>query len=114
MDQLFWRDAPPLEEAPPLDPVQRRIVAECDRIKEMLLAKNRRYGNSALAPKRIFSNASTVEQLLVRIDDKLSRIRTTGFSAMQEDGERPTDDLIGYLVLLNIAVAGETTVNEKS
>jgi len=32
------------------------------------------YGNLALAPLRIFSRADPVEQLNVRIDDKLSRI----------------------------------------
>ena len=32
------------------------------------------YGNLALYPVRIFSRADPVEQLNVRIDDKLSRI----------------------------------------
>ena len=53
---------------------QTLISATCDEIKEMLLAKNRRYGNSALEPVRIFSKASAYEQILVRLDDKLSQI----------------------------------------
>jgi hypothetical protein len=49
---------------------------------------------------RVFSKASTTEQLLVRIDDKLSRIKTTGMEAPDED---TLNDLIGYLILLKIA-----------
>ena len=55
--------------------IQQQIAAACDDIKELLLYKNKNYGNSALEPCRIFSNASPVEQLLVRIDDKLNRIK---------------------------------------
>jgi hypothetical protein len=72
----------------------------CDEICEMLILKNNKYGNSALEPTRIFSKASTTEQLLVRIDDKLSRIKTTGMEAPDED---TLNDLIGYLILLKIA-----------
>ena len=43
--------------------------------KAGLLYKNQQYGDSALNPSRIFSKASAVEQLLVRIDDKLNRIK---------------------------------------
>jgi hypothetical protein len=42
-----------------------------------------------------------MEQLLVRIDDKLSRIaRGAGMEATDED---TLNDLIGYLILLKIA-----------
>lgn len=74
------------------------ITAECNAIREMLLEKNRAYGDSALDPVRIFSTASPVEQILVRIDDKLSRLARG--SAAGEDVEQ---DLLGYLVLLRIA-----------
>lgn len=70
----------------------------CDDVAVMLVAKNRAYGNSALDPMRVFSRASVVEQLLVRIDDKLSRLARG--SAAGEDVER---DLMGYLVLLRVA-----------
>jgi len=81
-----------------LEQTQADIIAECDAVKEMLLEKNRAYGDSALDPVRVFSKASTVEQILVRIDDKLSRLARG--SADGEDVER---DLLGYLVLLRIA-----------
>ena len=77
-----------------------QISQECDAIKAMLLAKNARYGDSAMQPRRIFSRADHLEQLKVRIDDKLSRIATMGPDSEDED---TTGDLIGYLVLLRIA-----------
>lgn len=74
----------------------------CDEIKELLLDKNAKYGDSALNPARVFSRASKVEQILVRIDDKISRIqRGAGLVGKDED---VINDLIGYLVLLKIAL----------
>ena len=87
--------------------MEPEIRAECGRIADMLAEKKRRYGNSALAPLRIFSQASTVEQLLVRIDDKLSRIRTMGCKDIAPD-EDTVSDLMGYLVLLKIALRRKT------
>lgn len=80
---------------------QAEICATCDNIKELLLTKNRKYGNSALDPVRIFSKASPLEQIKVRLDDKLSRIQ----SAQSDEDEDVITDLIGYLVLLKIAVS---------
>lgn len=78
------------------------IEKECDAIKKLLLEKNSKYGNSALDPVRIFSKACAAEQLLVRIDDKLSRIkRGAGLLSNDED---VLSDLIGYLVLLKISL----------
>lgn len=77
---------------------QKLIAAECDRIKEMLLDKNRKYGDSAVYPVRIFSKADNIEQINVRIDDKLSRI----MSAQDDEDEDVEDDLIGYLVLKKV------------
>lgn len=73
------------------------IEAECDAIKAMLLQKNAAYGNSALAPVRIFSKAPVDEQIRVRLDDKLSRLQSG--SAAGEDVEL---DLMGYLVLMRV------------
>lgn len=82
---------------PPYD-VQSAIAEECKAIEVMLLAKNKAYWNSALDPVRIFSKADPVEQIKVRIDDKLSRL-ARGDAA----GEDVEQDLIGYLVLLRVA-----------
>jgi hypothetical protein len=81
---------------------QAHIKIVCEDIKELLLEKNRKYGDSALNPNRIFSKADAVEQILVRIDDKLNRIQKgAGLLANDED---VVSDLIGYLVLLKIAL----------
>ena len=81
--------------------MKEKIEATCDTIKQLLLDKNAKYGNSALNPVRVFSKADNQEQLLVRIDDKLSRIsRGAGMDGVDED---TLNDLIGYLILLKIA-----------
>ena len=74
------------------------VRAELHAIGAMLIEKNKAYGNSALEPVRVFSKASPVEQLLVRLDDKLSRL-----ARGSDAGEDVTADLIGYLVILRIA-----------
>jgi hypothetical protein len=79
--------------------VSELIAAECDAVKALLLEKNTRYGNSALDPVRIFSKSEPVEQIRVRIDDKLSRI-ARGTGKETEDVEQ---DLLGYLILLRVA-----------
>lgn len=76
------------------------IVEQCDFVAGMLLEKNRQYGDSALDPLRVFCCCDPVEQLNVRIDDKLSRIR----SAQGDDQEDAELDLIGYLVLKRVAL----------
>ena len=78
---------------------QEKISKICDNVKEMLLEKNRKYGDSALNPIRIFAKSDTVEQLKVRIDDKLNRFK----NMQKDDTEDVINDLIGYLILLKIA-----------
>jgi len=75
------------------------IWRNCHAIAQMLIDKNIAYGDSALDPVRIFSKADPVEQLRVRIDDKLSRL----MKGTDYVGDNDIDDLIGYLVLLKIA-----------
>lgn len=75
-----------------------KIAAKCDGIREMLVEKNRQYGDSATNPLRVFSKASRIEAIKVRIDDKLSRLQRG-----KDDQEDTVLDLIGYLVLLLVA-----------
>ena len=70
-----------------------------DEIRDLLIAKNLKYGNSALQPLGVFSQLSAKEGLLVRIDDKLKRIKN---GSLEKDDEDVVNDLIGYLVLLKI------------
>jgi hypothetical protein len=73
-------------------------------IKELLMEKNEKYGNSALEPLGVFSQLSAKEGLLVRIDDKLKRIKN---GSLEKDDEDVINDLIGYLVLLKIHTNAE-------
>jgi hypothetical protein len=78
---------------------EKQIQQTMSYIQDMLIAKNRAYGDSALEPVRVFSKAESIEQLYVRIDDKLSRIQR----GHEYPGDDTIKDLIGYLVLLLIA-----------
>lgn len=71
---------------------------ECESIAKLLVEKNRKYGDSASNPVRIFSKANNLEQLKVRIDDKLSRLR----NAQDDEDEDVLTDLLGYLVLYRV------------
>ena len=84
------------------------VESICDDIAEMLVQKNEAYGNSAMEPVRVFSKASALEQLYVRIDDKLSRLQ----KGSEYPGDDTIDDLIGYLILLKIKLNQQRGVNE--
>lgn len=72
-----------------------KILSECLSIAEMLLDKNRKYGDSVLSPKAVFSKLSAEERILVRLDDKLARL----CSSQLDDSEDTIFDIIGYLIL---------------
>ena len=82
-----------------------RVTTE---LRNMLIAKNQAYGNSALDPVRIFSKATAEEQLLIRLDDKLSRLAR----GHEYPGDDTIDDLLGYLVLYKIARAQKRASEE--
>lgn len=69
----------------------------CRQVEEMLIDKNTAYGDSAIHPLRIFSSASAREQLYVRLDDKLSRIKRGEDTDKVPENERL--DAVGYLIL---------------
>lgn len=78
---------------------ENQITEIMQKIQKMLIAKNRAYGDSALEPVRVFSKTDTIEQIYVRIDDKLSRVQ----GGYEYPGDDTIFDLVGYLVLLLIA-----------
>lgn len=84
-----------------MTPEQEKFMKDLDEVlsevRAMLIQKNTAYGDAALSPVRIFSRASPLEQLKVRIDDKLSRL-ARGDNA----GEDVIHDLLGYLVIYRI------------
>jgi hypothetical protein len=74
------------------------LANELDEIFEMLVSKNKAYGNSALEPIRAHSKSDPIEQLNVRMDDKLSRL-VRGEAA----GEDASMDYVGYYFLKKVA-----------
>ena len=78
---------------------QEEVHDVLQKIEDLLIAKNEKYGNSALEPLGVFSQLSAKQGLLVRIDDKLKRIKN---GSLEKDDEDVVNDLIGYLVLLKI------------
>lgn len=74
------------------------IIEACDEIKELLLHKNRMYGNAAINPINIFSKASAEDYLNQQIDLKLSRIK----NQQPDESEDTEQDLIGYLILKRV------------
>jgi hypothetical protein len=79
---------------------RNKIKAKCKGLEDLLLTKNAKYGNSALEPLNVFSEANAVAGIKMRIDDKLKRIKNAGLVDATED---TLQDLAGYLILLMIA-----------
>lgn len=64
----------------------------------MLVEKNKRYGNSALEPVGVFNKDDPGKGILIRLDDKLKRIKETS-----EVRKNDVADLMGYLSLYCVA-----------
>jgi hypothetical protein len=80
----------------------RDLILEVSaEVTNLLLEKNEAYGDSALNPVNIFAKGDAVENLSARIDDKLMRIKSKGIDDNTED---TVQDLIGYLILLKVAL----------
>ena len=78
-----------------------KLDKKTKEITDLLKSKNKAYGNSALNPANIFSQANAIDSLCARIDDKLMRIKNKGIYDATED---TVSDLIGYLLLLLMAI----------
>ena len=83
--------------------MQKKIADKFDYLKEFVLAKNRKYGDSALNPVRVFSKADRKQGLLVRLDDKISRLMKGNLELDHE----LVRDIIGYLVLYDVMLDEE-------
>ena len=76
-------------------PAGPELLLQCVEVANLLLKKNIAYGNSALNPIQIFAKIPPGDQIDVRIDDKLNRIKNGSSYA----GDNDILDLVGYLVL---------------
>jgi hypothetical protein len=74
---------------------REQIELTCDSLRDFLLEKNKRYGDSVLNPVHVFSKLDAEAGARVRIDDKISRINNS-----EELRKNDVCDLIGYLILL--------------
>ena len=83
---------------------EQLIEEMCESMKDLLIQKNRDYGDSATNPSNVFSSGSPIDSLCARIDDKLMRIQNRGINDKTED---TVSDLIGYLILLKVAMYKE-------
>ena len=87
-----------------LPDTQEKIKAMLGGMCDLLLYKNHKYGDSALKPLGIFTKHikncdESTASILVRLDDKLSRVRNA-------DSLRTNDvaDILGYCTLLLISM----------
>ena len=77
-----------------------------NEVIDLLISKNRAYGDSATNPVNIFAKGSAIENISARLDDKLMRIKNKGINDETED---TVQDIIGYLILLKVAMIKEKT-----
>ena len=80
---------------------QAKIAEITDAMKDLLLYKNQKYGDSAINPKKIFYKGDSTNSILIRLDDKLGRVMSN-----TEEKPRINDvcDIIGYCTLLLISM----------
>lgn len=78
----------------------KKVKEVCDGVANLLIEKNKSYGNSALDPIHCFYKGTATDAIKVRLDDKLSRL----MRGNEFDTEDTVLDLIGYLVLLKISL----------
>jgi hypothetical protein len=76
---------------------KEKIIEISDSMKDLLLYKNEKYGDSALSPNNIFYKGDSTNSILIRLDDKIGRIKNN-----RDSKPRVNDvcDIIGYCVLL--------------
>ena len=84
-----------------LPPTQQKIHEIIGAMKDLLLYKNQKYGDSAINPKKIFYKGDSTNSILIRLDDKLGRVMSN-----TEEKPRINDvcDIIGYCTLLLISM----------
>ena len=85
-------------------PTQQKIRDITEAMKDLLLYKNEKYGDSAISPLSIFTKhiknvENNTASILVRLDDKLSRVKNA-----EELRTNDVSDIIGYCTLLLISM----------
>lgn len=78
---------------------QKKIVEICDSMKDLLLYKNQKYGDSALNPNNVFYKGDSTNSIKIRLDDKIGRVKNC-----EETRVNDVCDIMGYCVLLLISM----------
>lgn len=80
---------------------QQKLIDVLDGMKNLLLYKNRKYGDSAINPKKVFYKGDSTNSILIRLDDKIGRVMSN-----PDDKPRVNDvaDIIGYCTLLLVSM----------
>lgn len=91
---------------PSIDPskynvTQQKIKDILSGMTDLLLYKNKKYGDSAINPKKIFYKGDSTNSILIRLDDKIGRVMSN-----TEEKPRVNDvaDIIGYCTLLLVSM----------
>ena len=89
---------------------QGKIKRICDAIKDLIVNKNIKYGDSALSPSNIFYKGNSTNSILIRLDDKLNRVKNN-----KSEKPRINDivDIIGYCILLLISLNADESDIKK-
>lgn len=87
---------------------QKKIIEVCDSMKDLLLYKNQKYGDSALNPNNIFYKGDSTNSIKIRLDDKIGRIKNC-----EETRINDVADVIGYCTLLLVSIGAEKKDFEK-
>ena len=77
--------------------MQQKIKDKCDTIRDLLIEKNKSYGNSVF-DKGVLFNVDPMYAIQARINDKLNRIKSKETYMSDND----LMDLTGYLILLQV------------
>ena len=101
-----WASFHPIENT--LTESQKKIVEVCDSMKDLLLYKNQKYGDSALNPNNIFYKGDSTNSIKIRLDDKIGRIKNC-----EETRINDVADVIGYCTLLLVSIGAEKKDFEK-
>lgn len=86
-----------------VESIKEEITKSCDEIKELLITKNKMYGNSFFKTLNEYGNSL----ICVRIEDKLNRLKQIILKGKKDErtDERLIDtikDLAGYAILSKI------------
>lgn len=77
------------------------IIDVLEGMKNLLLYKNEKYGDSALNPLGVFHKGDALDSILIRLDDKIGRVKNN-----PDVRPRVNDvaDIIGYCTLLLVSM----------